>query len=154
MKKLPDFETDTAIALSTWVEMMKAFNRIRSLELTLIEANDLTIGQFALLELLYHRGEQSIGAATALAMSTPGNMTVVVKNLLKRGLITASQNPNDKRSSILGITHEGSAIMETLFPEHSQRIKSFFSSITSAEQKEMQSLLRKLNKTLRGDHHV
>lgn len=154
MKKLPEFETDTALALSTWVEMMKAFNRIRTLELTLIEANNLTIGQFALLELLYHRGEQSIGAATALAMSTPGNMTVVVKNLLKRGLITASQNPNDKRSSILTITQEGSALMQTLFPEHAQRIKSFFSGITPEEQKEIQILLRKLNKSLKGDRHV
>jgi MarR family 2-MHQ and catechol resistance regulon transcriptional repressor len=64
MKKLPHFEDETALSLSTWVEIMKSFNKIRSLELSLIEANGLTIGQFGLLELLYHRGEQSIGAAS------------------------------------------------------------------------------------------
>lgn len=153
MKKLPDFENETALALSTWVEMMKAFNRIRSLELSLIEANGLTIGQFALLELLYHRGEQSIGAATKLSMSTPGNMTVVVKNLVKRGLITTHKNPSDKRSSTLSITEEGKSIMSSLFPEHSQRIKSFLSGLSSEEQKETKTLLRKLNKSLRGDYH-
>lgn len=154
MKKLPDFEIDTALALSTWVELMKAFNRIRALELTLIEANGLTIGQFGLLELLYHRGEQSIGAATKLVMSTPGNMTVVVKNLSKRGLITTHQNPSDKRSSTLRITQEGANIMDGLFPEHSMRIRTFMSGLSVDEQKETQKLLRKLTKSLRGDHHV
>ena len=149
MKKLPEFENETALALSTWVELMKAFNRIRSLELTLIETHGLTIGQFALLELLYHRGEQSIGAATKLSMSTPGNMTVVVKNLLKRGLITTRKNPSDKRSSTLQITGEGKSIMDSLFPEHSQRIKGFMSGLTSEEQEEVRVLLRKLNKSLR-----
>ncbi|MDD5052999.1 MAG: MarR family transcriptional regulator [Sulfuricurvum sp.] len=149
MKKLPEFENETALALSTWVEIMKAFTRIRSLELSLIEANSLTIGQFGLLELLYHRGEQSIGAATKLSMSTPGNMTVVIKNLVKRGLITTHKNPSDKRSSNLQITEEGKSIMDSLFPEHSQRIKSFLSGLTSEEQKEARTLLRKLNKSLR-----
>ncbi|MDD2829580.1 MAG: MarR family transcriptional regulator [Sulfuricurvum sp.] len=154
MKKLPDYEHTITTALSTWVEMMKAFNRIRSLELTLIEENGLTIGQFSLLELLYHRGEQSIGAATVLAMSTPGNMTVVVKNLSKRGLIMSHKNPNDKRSSILKITDEGKRIMESLFPEHSRRIQTFMSGLSTDEQNETQKLLRKLNKSLRGVHHV
>jgi MarR family transcriptional regulator, 2-MHQ and catechol-resistance regulon repressor len=154
MKKLPEYENDIAVALSTWVELMKAFNTIRSLELTLIESKGLTIGQFGLLELLYHRGEQSIGAATKLAMTTPGNMTVVVKNLLKRELITTYKNSSDKRSSTLQITKEGKVIIESLFPEHSQCIASFFSGLSSQEQKETQLLLRKLNKSLRGKNHV
>lgn len=149
MKKLPEFENETALALSTWVEIMKAFNRIRSLELSLIEVHGLTIAQFSLLELLYHRGEQSIGAATKLAMSTPGNMTVVVKNLLKRGLITAHKNPSDKRSSNLQITDEGRSLMESLFPEHAHRITGFLSGLNGDEQEETRSLLRKLNKSLR-----
>lgn len=154
MKKLPPFDTDIALALSTWVEIMKAFNAIRSLELELIEANGLTIGQFALLELLYHRGEQSIGAATKLTMSTPGNMTVVVRNLAKSGLITTHKNPVDKRSSTLRISNEGKTIMDSLFPEHSQRIKVFLSGLSVQEQESVKELLRKLNKALRGEKHV
>lgn len=154
MKRLPEFEPDIALSLSTWVEIMKAFNSIRSLELSLIEANGLTIGQFALLELLYHRGDQTIGAATKLAMSTPGNMTVVVKNLAKQGLITTRKNPADKRSSTLQITEEGKLLMDSLFPEHSRRITAFLSGLSAQEQKSVQELLRKLNKSLKGEHHV
>lgn len=149
MKKLPQFDENIALSLSTWVELMKAFSKIRSLELELIEANGLTIGQFSLLELLYHRGSQSIGAATTLAMSTPGNMTVVVKNLAKQGMIVVGKDPGDKRVSTLSISEKGSALMQTLFPEHALRIDYFLSGLESSEKEVMKTLLRKLNKSLK-----
>lgn len=148
MKKLPPFENDIALSLSTWVELMKAFSKIRTLELELIEANGLTIGQFSLLELLHHRGSQSIGAATKLAMSTPGNMTVVVKNLAKQGLIRVEKDPKDKRVTTVSITDEGTELMGSLFPEHSQRIHRFLSGLDNDEKETVKSLLRKLNKSL------
>jgi len=149
MKKLPDFDNETALSLSTWVELMKAFNKIRSLELVLIEANGLTIGQFGLLELLYHRGSQTIGAATKLAMSSPGNMTVVVKNLVKLGLITSEKNESDKRSATLSITEKGSSLIASIFPEHSKRINSFLSALSTEEKEVVRAMLRKLNKSLK-----
>lgn len=149
MRKLPDFEEEVALSLSTWVEIMKAFNKIRSLELTFIEQNGLTIGQFSLLELLHHRGPQTIGAATKLAMSSPGNMTVVVKNLIKSGLITSEKHDSDKRSAILSITDKGSELISSIFPQHSQRIDGFFAGLTQEEKEVVRALLRKLNKSLR-----
>lgn len=149
MKKLPQYDENIALSLSTWVELMKAFSKIRSLEMELIEANGLTIGQFSLLELLYHRGSQSVGAATALAMSTPGNMTVVVKNLAKQGMIVVDKDPNDKRVSTLSISEKGSALMKNLFPEHSKRIDRFLSGLDNDEKEVVKKLLRKLNKSLK-----
>ncbi len=149
MKKLPDFDDEIALSLSTWVELMKAFNKIRSLELGLIEANNLTIGQFGLLELLHHRGAQTIGAATKLAMSTPGNMTVVVKNLIKSGLITSEKHENDKRSAVLSITDKGNELIASIFPEHSKRINNFLSALSTEEKEVVRAMLRKLNKSLK-----
>lgn len=149
MKKLPEFDGHIGLSLSTWVEIMRAFTKIRALELELIEANGLTIGQFGVLELLYHRGAQSIGAATKLAMSTPGNMTVVVKNLLKMGLITSEKSPEDKRSATIAITEAGSELIAGLFPEHSRRIDSFLSGLSREEKEVVRALLRKLNKSLK-----
>jgi MarR family transcriptional regulator, 2-MHQ and catechol-resistance regulon repressor len=149
MKKLPNFDEETALSLSTWVELMKAFNKIRSLELELIEANGLTIGQFGLLELLHHRGAQTIGAATKLAMSSPGNMTVVVKNLMKLELISSEKHENDKRSAVLSITDKGSELIDSIFPEHSKRINGFLSGLSTEEKEVVRAMLRKLNKSLK-----
>ena len=149
MKKLPEFDENIALSLSTLVEVMKAFNKIRSLELSFIEQNGLTIGQFALLELLHHRGEQTIGAATKLAMSSPGNMTVVVKNLIKSELIVSQKHDSDKRSAVLSITDKGAQLIESMFPEHSRRIDSFLAGLTTEEKEVVRALLRKLNKSLK-----
>ncbi|MDD4884648.1 MAG: MarR family winged helix-turn-helix transcriptional regulator [Sulfuricurvum sp.] len=149
MKKLPQFDENIALSLSTWVELMKAFSKIRSLEMELIEANGLTIGQFSLLELLYHRGSQSVGAATTLAMSTPGNMTVVVKNLAKQGMIVVDKDPKDKRISTLSISEKGSELMKNLFPEHAKRIDRFLSGLDNDDKEAVKKLLRKLNKSLK-----
>ena len=149
MKKLPEFDENIALSLSTWVEMMKAFNKIRSLELSFIEQNGLTIGQFALLELLHHRGKQTIGAATKLAMSSPGNMTVVVKNLIKSELIVSQKHDSDKRSAVLSITDKGAQLIESMFPGHSRRIDSFLTGLTTEEKEVVRALLRKLNKSLK-----
>lgn len=149
MKKLPEFDGYIGLSLSTWVEIMRAFTKIRALELELIEANGLTIGQFGVLELLYHRGAQSIGAATKLAMTTPGNMTVVVKNLLKMGFITSEKSIEDKRSATIAITEAGSELIAGLFPEHSRRIDSFLSGLSKEEKEVVRALLRKLNKSLK-----
>lgn len=149
MKKLPPFELDIAVSLSAWVELMKAFTKIRSRELDLIEANGLTIGQFGVLELLHHRGPQSVGAATKLAMSTPGNMTVVVKNLAKRGLITTRKDDRDKRTVILTITDTGTDLIARMFPEHARRIDSYMGGLDRDEQQTLRQLLRKLHKALK-----
>ena len=149
MKKLPHFEEHIGLSLSTWVEIMRAFTKIRALELELIEVNGLTIGQFGVLELLYHRGSQSIGAATKLAMSTPGNMTVVVRNLVKQGLITSEKSAEDKRSATISITEAGSTLIGSIFPEHSKRIDQFLSGLSREEKEVVRALLRKLNKSLK-----
>ncbi len=149
MKKLPHFEEHIGLSLSTWVEIMRAFTKIRASELELIEANGLTIGQFGVLELLYHRGSQSIGAATKLAMSTPGNMTVVVRNLVKQGLITSEKSAEDKRSATISITEAGSTLIGSIFPEHSKRIDQFLSGLSREEKEVVRALLRKLNKSLK-----
>lgn len=128
---------------------MRAFTKIRNLEMEPIEANGLTIGQFGLLELLYHRGAQSVGAATKLAMSTPGNMTVVIKNLVKQEFITAEKSETDKRSATLAITQKGSELISSIFPEHSKRINGFFSGLSTEEKEVVRALLRKLNKSLK-----
>ena len=57
--------------------------------------------QFQVLEVLYHRGDLNIGAITKLTMSTPGNITVVVRNLKRDGLIDSIADSKDKRASIL-----------------------------------------------------
>lgn len=134
-------------SMQTWMQLLRAFHKIRTDETTYITSFGITMNQFFVLEVLYHRGDLNIGSITKLIMSTPGNVTVVVKNLKRDGYITSLQDPNDKRASILSITQKGKDVIEELFPGHAKNFERYFHGLDEEETVELFRLLRKLYKT-------
>lgn len=134
------------ISMKTWMQVFRTYNKIRAKESIYIQSFDLTMNQFQVLEVLYHRGNLTIGAITKLTLSTPGNITVVVKNLKRDELIVSLPDENDKRASILSITHKGKAIIEKLFPQHAQNFEEYFKVLQEDELETLFTLLKKLQK--------
>lgn len=132
--------------MGAWIQLFRSYNKIRAKESAYIQSFSLTMNQFQVLEVLYHRGELSVGAITKLTMGTHGNTTVVVKNLKRDGLISSVLHENDKRSSILCITQKGKDIIENLFPNHVRNFEGYFEVLSDDEVDTLFSLLRKLNK--------
>jgi len=133
-------------AMTTWMQLFRAFNKIRAKESLYIQSFDLTMNQFQVLEVLYHRGDLSIGAITKLTMGTHGNTTVVVRNLKRDGFVSSIPDARDKRSSILSITAKGKEIIEQLFPDHARNFESYFEALDDEETDTLFNLLRKLQK--------
>ena len=134
-------------AMRTWIQLFRSFNKIRTKETLYIQSFGLTINQFQVLEVLYHRGNLNVGAITKLTMSTPGNITVVVRNLKRDGYIETILDENDKRASILSITPKGKEIIEKLFPGHASNFEEYFKMFGEDELETLYSLLRKLHKS-------
>jgi len=57
-------------AMTTWIQLFRSFNKIRAKESLYIQSCDLTMNQFQVLEVLYHRGDLSIGAITKIHCHT------------------------------------------------------------------------------------
>jgi MarR family 2-MHQ and catechol resistance regulon transcriptional repressor len=136
-----------ALSMKTWMQVFRTYNKIRAKELVYIQSFDLTMPQFQVLEVLYHKGDLNIGSITKLTMSTPGNITVVVKNLKRDGLIVSLQDENDKRASILTITQKGKAIIEKVFPQHAKNFETYFNVLNNEELETLYTLLNKLQKS-------
>lgn len=141
-----DYGARTNKSMQTWLEILKAYTKISAKESVYIQENSLTMNQFKVLEVLYHRGSLSVGAITKLTLSTPGNITVVVKNLKRDKLVSALKDPNDKRTKLLALTEKGRSAVSSIFPRHAQNLKSYFEVLNDAELDTMFSLLRKLQK--------
>lgn len=133
-------------SMSTWMQLLKTYSKIRSKELSYISSFDITMNQFEVLEVLYHRGDLNIGAITKLILSTPGNVTVVVRNLKRDGYVEAYPDPKDKRASILSITPKGKELIEALFPNHAKNFEAYFEVLDDEETETLFRLLRKLQK--------
>ena len=133
-------------SMQTWIQILRAFQKIRAKELKYSNASGLSMNQFEVLEVLYHRGDLQIGAITKLIESTPGNVTVVVKNLLRDGLIEALPSPEDSRVRIVSITEKGKELIGGMFPQHASNLQSYFDVLSDEELVTLYDLLRKLQK--------
>ena len=139
-------------AMRTWIDIARAFTVVRAKENSFIEANGLTIQQFGVLEALYHMGGLTVGELTKLVLSTPGNMTVVLKNLKQKGLIDTKHPENDRRVTVAAITDAGSAVISKIFPVHAKNMEGYFECLPDEEQETLSAILRKLRKANRkGD---
>ena len=58
---------------------------------------DLTFSQFAVLEALYHLGPMTAGEVGQKILKSGGNMTLVIDNLERDGLIRRERDANDRR---------------------------------------------------------
>ena len=94
----------------------------------------LTMQQFAVLEVLYHRGDLSVGEIIRKILATGGNMTVVLKNLAKENFVTKRAEPSDSRVAIISITAKGRQKIESIFPEYLEDLHNFLESVSDADK--------------------
>ena len=88
-KTLKTYGERTDKSMKTVVRLEKASLKINNLTVNYLSKHKLTFNQFKVLEVLYHLGDLNIGSITKLTMSTPGNTTVVVRNLKRDEWITS-----------------------------------------------------------------
>lgn len=104
----------------------------------------LTISQFTVLEVLYHKGDLRISEIIEKILSTSGNMTVVVDNLEKDNLVKRCPDTRDRRASLISITDAGRGLIEEIFPKHLENINELFNILTLEEKKNLIITLKKL----------
>ncbi|WP_373072839.1 MarR family winged helix-turn-helix transcriptional regulator [Sulfurimonas sp.] len=134
-------------SMSTWIQLYRAFKKIRAKEMAYIKSCNLTMNQFEILEVLYHRGDLSVGAITKLTLGTAGNVTVVIKNLVRDGFVNSIPDPDDKRTYIISITGKGIDVISALFPDHAKNFENYFEVLDENELETLFNLLRKLHKS-------
>jgi MarR family 2-MHQ and catechol resistance regulon transcriptional repressor len=141
------YDNRTQKSMTTWIQLVRAFGKIRAYELGYISQNGLTMNRFEVLEALYHRGALPISTITKLISSTPGNVTVVIKNLQRDGMVEVKTDIGDKRTRIVSISELGKSVIGAMFDGHSQNLKSCFEEFSDEELDQLFTLLRKLYKT-------
>lgn len=148
MKRAKSYGKHEDIVLRAHIELSRSLIKIRAKEITWLAERDLTLPQFGILESLYHLGKLSVGQITKLTLSTPGNITVVVKNLQSKGLIAILPSDEDRRIKVLEITEKGAEIMQEIFHHHVENLTGWYDKALSEEEiKVLSNLLRKLEKS-------
>ncbi|UXS75524.1 MarR family winged helix-turn-helix transcriptional regulator [Staphylococcus chromogenes] len=110
-----------------------------------IKSYGLNVTEFAVLELLYNRGEHTIQRIKERILIASSSTTYVVTNLEKKGYIQRRQDTKDKRVSYASLTDKGRAFMDEIFPNHANAIASVFSDLSEDELQSLQKVLKRIS---------
>ncbi len=127
-----------------WVKLARAYAVLNRESVRDIRRHGLTLPQFGAMECLYHLGPMPIGDLSRKMLVSGGNMTCVIDNLEKEGLVLRIQSDEDRRSVIVELTETGRRLIARIFPEHAEVIEQSASVLTQQEQTELSRLLKKL----------
>ena len=131
-------------ALDSFIKLSRAADSVTQLTHRHLQAQNLSISQFGVLEALAHLGPLQPGQLAQKVLKSSGNMTLVIDNLVKRGLVQRERRSDDRRCIDITLTNEGSALIDQIFPAHVQGVVQVMGVLTQVEQQQLAQLCRKL----------
>ncbi len=137
-------DPDTFCALDAFIKLTRAAESLNARIQQRQTTDGLTTSQFAVLEALYHLGPLSQGQVSARVLKSTGNITLVIDNLEKRGLVWRERNNADRRLVIINLTDTGRERIERILPGHVQAVYEELSVLTVEEQALLGNLCKKL----------
>jgi MarR family 2-MHQ and catechol resistance regulon transcriptional repressor len=148
MKTTKKYGEKADLALGMWVKLARAFSSFSRLTGKDIAGYGLTPPQFSLLETLGHLGPMKIGDFCGKMLVSGGNVTVVVDNLEREGLVERVREGGDRRTITVRLTGKGTKLFNDIFKKHAEFVTQISSVLNSEEQKELSRLLKKLGTAL------
>ena len=143
MENLKRLFKEANVDLKTMIVFHKAERLIRASEAHIFKKHQLTPTQFSVLETLYSKGDLRIQDLIDSILATSGNMTVVIRNMVRDGWITRETDPEDRRAYLVSITAAGRKKIEEALPDHIKNIQRLMQVFNSGEQAELTELLKK-----------
>lgn len=132
------------LALDSYIKLSRAYETVTNLINAHLHNHDLTISQFGVLEALFHLGPMQPGQLAGKILKSSGNLTLVIDNLVKRGLVTRQRREDDRRCIDVHLTEGGQALIAAIFPGHAAGVAQTMGVLTRDEQTQLAALCRKL----------
>lgn len=132
--------------LDTFIKLTRCSNSVMARLAERGTIGDLTYSQFAVLEALYHLGPMTPGEVSQKVLKSGSNMTTVIDNLERDGLVRRERDANDRRVIHIHLTEAGLSKLEALFPGHVAALVEEFGILSAKEQETLGELCKKLGK--------
>lgn len=138
-----EIETFVKIEMKTFIGLHRLVNQMDRRSQKIFKEYGLTMGQFAVLEALYHKGSLTIGQVQEKILSSSGTMPLIIGNLEKRGLISRTPSLEDRRKCYLTISREGRDLISQVYPKNEKEILNQMRCWTREEKETLYKLLKK-----------
>lgn len=131
-------------SLKLFIVLSRAYRAINEQVNKRIQTYGLNPTEFAVLELLYHKGDQPLQQIGGKILLASGSITYVVDKLEQKDYLKRVACPNDRRVTFAQITEKGKAFIEDVFPGHERHIHKLVSVLSDEEKEDTISMLKRL----------
>ena len=131
-------------ALGAYIKLSRAASAVEGRVNRHLAEAGLTLSQFGVLESIHHLGPMNQGQLAGKILKSSGNLTTVIDNLERRGLVERRRDLHDRRSNQIHLTEAGRELIERLLPPHVRGVVEAFSILTDDERDTLAGLCRKL----------
>ncbi|MDE3199037.1 MAG: MarR family transcriptional regulator [Acidobacteriota bacterium] len=135
---------DSPAATHVWLVLYRAARAVERNALASIAALGLGLSDFAVLELLLHKGPMPVNSLGRKVLLTSGSITTAVSRLETRNLVERKPHATDRRARIVELTPAGRKLIECAFTRHEQDMEKVMSVLKPAERTELIRLLKKV----------
>jgi MarR family 2-MHQ and catechol resistance regulon transcriptional repressor len=129
-----------------WLVMMKAMRALTRYAAAGIEETGLGLSDFAVLEVLLHKGPLPVNTIGPMVGLTPGSISIAVDRLLAKGLVSRVESAEDRRVRTVALTPRGKDLIVSAFRKHSGQMKRVFSELSAEELRGLETALKKVGK--------
>jgi len=141
----PETGGDRAATLQLIIALGRALQAIeRGVRPHLVQCG-LSMTEFAVLEVLYHKGALPLGEIRDRILVTGASTTYVVNKLEERGLMRRRTSAEDQRIVFGELTAKGRTLLDEVFPAHVERLRHVTAGLTVSQKRDVSRLLRALS---------
>jgi len=130
------------LALNTFIKLIRSGDSLSSSINLILAKNSLSESQFNILDALFHLGHLTQKELGKKLLKSGGNITMVIDNLEKRGLVERRRGEKDRRTFAIHLTDDGRNKIKTLLPGIVKFITKEMNVLTSKEQLRMQNMCK------------
>ncbi len=109
-----------------------------------LASHGLGATEFAVLEVLYHKGPLPLGEIRDRILVTGASTTYIVKKLEQRGLMRRRPSGEDQRVVFGELTPAGRRLIGDVFPEHVEQLREAMAGLSVQEKRAAGQLIRRL----------
>ena len=125
---------------------MKAYRALAQIDARSIASSGLGLSDFAVLEILLHKGPLPVNTIGRQVVLTSGSITTAVDRLQKKQLVRRKACPKDRRVTYVELTAAGRTLIQQVFKTHASKLEAVFEPLCTGERSTLATLLKKLGK--------
>ena len=103
-----------------------------------------SLSDYAVLEVLLHKGSLPVNAIGEKVLLTSGSITTAVQRLEKKGLVIRERSEGDARVVLVRLTNEGMNLIQEAFNAHAEDLDELFIEFSEDERTQFAGLMLKL----------